>query len=73
MSGGTDSSMAALLLQEAGYEVTGVTFRFYEKDGQTAYLDEARELCERLAIPHLVYDAREPSNSILSAILLILT
>ncbi|MCZ8373595.1 tRNA 2-thiouridine(34) synthase MnmA [Phocaeicola sp. KGMB11183] len=59
MSGGTDSSMAALLLQEAGYEVTGVTFCFYEKDGQTAYLDEARELCERLAIPHLVYDARE--------------
>lgn len=31
MSGGTDSSVAALLLQDAGYEVTGVTFRFYEK------------------------------------------
>ena len=28
MSGGTDSSVAALLLQDAGYEVTGVTFRF---------------------------------------------
>ena len=27
MSGGTDSSVAALLLQDAGYEVTGVTFR----------------------------------------------
>ena len=26
MSGGTDSSVAALLLQDAGYEVTGVTF-----------------------------------------------
>ena len=33
MSGGTDSSVAALLLQDAGYEVTGITFRFYEKDG----------------------------------------
>ena len=59
MSGGTDSSMAALLLQDAGYEVTGVTFRFYEKEGDTAYLDEACELCNRLSIPHLVYDARE--------------
>ena len=48
MSGGTDSSVAALLLQDAGYEVTGVTFRFYEKDGNTEYLDDARDLCRRL-------------------------
>lgn len=33
MSGGTDSSVAALLLQDAGYRVTGITFRFYEKTG----------------------------------------
>lgn len=32
MSGGTDSSVAAMRLQEAGYEVTGVTFRFYEAE-----------------------------------------
>lgn len=31
MSGGTDSSVAALLLQDAGYEVTGITFRFMRK------------------------------------------
>lgn len=31
MSGGTDSSVAALLLQDAGYEVTGVTFRFMKR------------------------------------------
>ena len=30
MSGGTDSSVAAMRLLEAGYEVIGVTFRFYE-------------------------------------------
>ncbi len=59
MSGGTDSSVAALLLQDAGYEVVGVTFRFYEKDDDTEYLDDARALCERLSIPHLTYDARE--------------
>lgn len=59
MSGGTDSSVAALLLQDAGYEVTGITFRFYEKDHNTEYLDDARELCRTLGIPHLIYDARK--------------
>ena len=59
MSGGTDSSVAALLLQDAGYEVVGVTFRFYEKQGSTEYLDDARELCHRLGIQHIVSDQRE--------------
>lgn len=59
MSGGTDSSVAAILLQDAGYEVIGITFRFYEKDGNTEYLDDARDLCRRLGIPHLVSDQRE--------------
>ena len=59
MSGGTDSSVAALLLQDAGYEVTGITFRFFEKDGNTEYLDDARDLCRTLGIPHLIYDARK--------------
>ena len=59
MSGGTDSSVAALLLQDAGYEVVGVTFRFYEKGGNTEYLDDARELCCRLGIQHIVSDERE--------------
>ena len=59
MSGGTDSSVAALLLQDAGYEVTGITFRFYEKDNDTTYLDDARELCEKLHIPHIIYDVRQ--------------
>ena len=63
MSGGTDSSVAALLLQDAGYEVTGVTFRFYEKDGNTEYLDDARDLCRRLGVPHIVCDQREAFQS----------
>ena len=48
MSGGTDSSVAALLLQEQGYEVTGITFRFHEDEGDTAYLDDAREVAAQL-------------------------
>ncbi len=59
MSGGTDSSVAAMLLIDAGYEVTGVTFRFYEIDGATGYLEDARELASRLGIEHITYDARE--------------
>lgn len=59
MSGGTDSSVAALLLQDAGYEVTGVTFRFYEKENDTEYLEDARTLCGHLNIPHITYDARD--------------
>ena len=39
MSGGTDSSVAAMRLLEAGYEVTGVTFRFYELNDSTEYLE----------------------------------
>ena len=59
MSGGTDSSVAAMRLLEAGYEVIGVTFRFYELYGSTEYLEDARNLAERLGIRHITYDARE--------------
>ena len=59
MSGGTDSSVAAMKLQEAGYEVTGVTFRFYEADGKAEYLEDARTLADRLGIEHIIYDARK--------------
>ena len=59
MSGGTDSSVAAMLLQDAGYEVVGVTFRFYEKEENTEYLDDARDLCSRLGIQHIISDQRE--------------
>ena len=57
MSGGTDSSVAAMMFLEQGYEVLGVTFRFCE--GSEHHLDDARELADRLGIEHLVYDARD--------------
>lgn len=65
MSGGTDSSVAAMRLLDAGYEVTGVTFRFYELNGATEYLEDARKLAQRLGIQHITYDAREIFNSLI--------
>ncbi|MGL5318012.1 MAG: tRNA 2-thiouridine(34) synthase MnmA [Bacteroidales bacterium] len=59
MSGGTDSSVSAILLKEAGYEVIGITFRFYDREENTQHLNDARDLAARLGIEHRIYDARE--------------
>lgn len=56
MSGGVDSSAAALLLQDQGYEVVGVTFRLWG-EGEAR---DAAKVCAQLGIPHLVPDWREP-------------
>jgi tRNA-specific 2-thiouridylase len=56
MSGGTDSSVAAILLLEQGYEVVGITFRFWE-EGENIHLQDAARLAERLGIEHMTYDA----------------
>ncbi len=53
MSGGTDISVAALLFQDAGFEVSGITFGFYEKEYDIEYVVVAGALCELLGIPHL--------------------
>ncbi len=58
MSGGTDSSVAAMLLLEQGYEVIGITFRFWEKEENT-HLQDAANLAGKLGIKHVVFDARE--------------
>lgn len=59
MSGGTDSSVAAMLLAEQGFEVVGVTFRFWDDGRSAAHLEDAVTLAGRLGIEHVVYDARE--------------
>lgn len=58
MSGGTDSSVAAILLLEQGYEVIGITFRFWEQ-GENKHLEDAQILAEKLGIEHITCDARQ--------------
>lgn len=58
MSGGTDSSVAAILLLEQGYDVTGITFRFWE-EGENHHLKDAQLLAKKLGIKHIVYDAQD--------------
>lgn len=57
MSGGVDSSVAALLLKQQGYDVTGVFMKCYNLDG-CADRDaaDARRVAAKLKIPFYVWD-----------------
>ena len=67
LSGGVDSSVAAALLMEQGYEVVGATMRLWSAPGceeenrcctpQTRQL--AAQLAEQLGIPFYVLDAQQ--------------
>ena len=56
MSGGVDSSVSALLLQQQGYEVEGLFMKNWDEDDGTEYctaktdLADAQSVCERLGI-----------------------
>lgn len=60
MSGGVDSSVAALALLSQGYRVVGVTCRFCDDEATAAAERDARAVCDRLGIRHAVFDATEP-------------
>lgn len=55
MSGGVDSSVAAVLLLEQGYEVVGLTFKFTEDFDSS----DAVKVCEKIGIEHHVIDYRD--------------
>ncbi len=60
MSGGIDSSVAAMLLLEQGYEVVGITFIFSgAQENDESMVADARQLADKLHIKHLVVDLRE--------------
>jgi tRNA-specific 2-thiouridylase len=65
MSGGVDSSVAAALMVEAGYDVVGITLQLYDQGemakkkgaccaGQDIY--DARNVADKLGFPHFVLD-----------------
>ena len=70
MSGGVDSSVAAYLLQEQGYEVIGVTMQIWQQEeactleqeggccGLSA-VEDARRVADVLGIPYYVMNFRE--------------
>ena len=69
MSGGVDSSVAALLLQREGWEVVGVSMDLYDysavtrdREGTCCSLDDlydARRVCDTLGIPYYVLNLRD--------------
>lgn len=58
MSGGVDSSVAAYLLQQQGYEVGGATFVLFDGCNENNVVD-AKKVCDQLGIPHYVLDYRD--------------
>jgi len=72
MSGGVDSSVSALVLRDAGYEVEGVTLKLFDNE-DAGIVDEktccslkdaedARQVCLELGIPHFVYNFANTFN-----------
>ena len=69
MSGGVDSSVAAYLMQQRGFDCTGITLKLFDSETDAAPgektccslddVEDARSVCRRLGIPHFVYNFKD--------------
>ena len=69
MSGGVDSSVAALLMLEQGYDCIGCTMKLFDNDDagiprehsccSLDDVEDARSVCRRLGIPHYVFNYKD--------------
>ena len=59
ISGGVDSSVSALLLKNAGYDVIGVTLEMFTNNDEKQSYDDAKNICDDLGIPHYVFDYKD--------------
>lgn len=56
MSGGVDSSVAAVILLNNGYNVTGATMKLHPYSDMGAAVNDAKQVCDSLCINHVVLD-----------------
>lgn len=60
MSGGVDSSVAAFLTMKEGFSCVGATMRLHDRScSGSDDVADARSVCDRLGIPHEVFDFRK--------------